>query len=119
MSEDDVYDDGHLRVEHENYYVACDGSPIGLARTEFLIISRLVRNFDRIVPAEELWNFAWNGAKPFNAVSLRVYIYRLRGKLEPCGLRIETMINVGYRISVHALVGSRSGEDLSERAMKI
>ena len=107
LGEDDVYDDGHLRVEHENYYVACGGVPLELARTEFLIISRLVRNFGRIVPAEELWNFAWHGAKPFNAVSLRVYIYRLRGKLDPCGLRIETMINVGYRLS--APVGVSSG----------
>lgn len=32
----DVYDDGHLRVEHDNYYVACDGTPIKLPRTEFL-----------------------------------------------------------------------------------
>lgn len=101
-----VYDDGHLRVEHDNYYAACDGVPVELGRTEFLIVSRLARNFDRIVPAEELWNFAWSDAKPFNAVSLRVYIYRLRGKLEPCGLRIETMINVGYRISRAAPVNS-------------
>jgi DNA-binding response OmpR family regulator len=36
--------------------------------------------------------------KPYNPVSLRVYIYRLRAKLEPFDLRIETMIGVGYRL---------------------
>jgi DNA-binding response OmpR family regulator len=96
--EEDVYDDGHLRVEHDNYYVACEGRTIELGRAEFLLISRLVRNPARIVPAEELWHCAWNGHKPYNAVSLRVYIYRLRGKLEPFGIRIDTMINVGYRL---------------------
>jgi DNA-binding response OmpR family regulator len=95
---ENVYDDGHLRVEHDNYYVSCDGRCIELGRSEFLLVSRLVRNPERVVPAEELWQCAWNGHKPYNPVSLRVYIYRLRGKLEPFGIRIETMINVGYRL---------------------
>ena len=40
---DDVFDNGFLRVEHRNYYVACGGTPIKLPRTEFLIFSRLTR----------------------------------------------------------------------------
>src|SRR5215210_3695176 len=92
-SEENVYDDGHLRVEHDNYYVCCKGHRIDLGRSEFLLVSRLVRNPERIVPAEELWHCAWSDHKPFNPVSLRVYIYRLRAKLEPFGIRIETMIN--------------------------
>lgn len=93
-----VYDDGTLRVEHDNYYVACQGQPLKLPRTEFLIISRLARNPERIVPAEVLWRSAWGDSKPLNAESLHVHIYRLRNKLEPYGLRIETMIHVGYRL---------------------
>jgi two-component system KDP operon response regulator KdpE len=94
----DVYDDGHLRVEHDNYYVTINGHVMDFPRSEFLIVSRLARSPERIVPAEELWQVAWGDNKPFNPVSLRVYIYRLRGKLEPFGLRIETMIGVGYRL---------------------
>lgn len=94
----DVYDDGHLRVEHSNYYVACDGITVKLPRTEFLIISRLARSPERIVRSEELWHHAWAEHKPFNPVSLHVYIYRLRRKLEPHGLKIDTMVNVGYRL---------------------
>ena len=70
---DDVYDDGYLRVEHKNYYVACAGTPLKLPRTEF-------------------------GDKPLNTESLHVYIYRLRAKLHVFGLQIETMVNVGYRL---------------------
>jgi two-component system KDP operon response regulator KdpE len=95
---EDVYDDGHLRVEHDNYYVACGGRTLELARTEFLIVSRLARNPGRIVAGDELWHVAWGDRKPFNPVSLRVYIYRVRSKIEPFGLKIETMINVGYRL---------------------
>jgi two-component system, OmpR family, response regulator len=94
----DVYDDGFLRVEHSNYYVACGGRSLKLSRIEFLIISRLVRNADRIVPSEELWRYAWGDGRPFNQVSLHVHIYRLRRKLAPYGINIDTMVNVGYRM---------------------
>jgi DNA-binding response OmpR family regulator len=97
---DDVYDDGYLRVEHKNYYVACDGQAIRLPRTEFLIISRLARSAERIVSAEDLWQYAWGADKPLNSESLHVYIYRLRNKLLPYKLSIDTMINVGYRLLV-------------------
>jgi DNA-binding response OmpR family regulator len=95
---EDVYDDGFLRVEHENYYVACAGTPLKLPRTEFLIFSRLVRTPDRIVTAKDLWGYAWGNDKPLNTESLHVYIYRLRAKLATYGLQIETMVNVGYRL---------------------
>jgi two-component system alkaline phosphatase synthesis response regulator PhoP len=95
---DDVYDDGFLRVEHKNYYVACGGNPIKLPRTEFLIFSRLARTPDRIVPASDLWASVWGPEKPLNSESLHVYIYRLRIKLGSFGLQIDTMVNVGYRL---------------------
>ena len=95
---EDIYDDGFLRVEHKNYYVACGGSPIKLPRTEFLIFSRLARTPNRIVTADDLWGSVWAGNKPLNSESLHVYIYRLRAKLSNFGLQIETMVNVGYRL---------------------
>ena len=97
-SVEDIYDDGFLRVEHKNYYVACGGSPLKLPRTEFLIFSRLTRTPDRIVAADELWSSVWGANKPLNSESLHVYIYRLRAKLSDFGLQIETMVNVGYRL---------------------
>jgi len=97
-SEEDVYDDGYLRVEHRNYYLACAGQPIYLPRTEFLLVSRLTRSVGRVVSAEDLWRAAWADNKPLNCGSLHVYIYRLRGRLLPHRVRIETLVNVGYRL---------------------
>jgi two-component system alkaline phosphatase synthesis response regulator PhoP len=94
----DVYDDGYLRVEHKNYYVACGGQALKLPRTEFLILSRLARSPERIVTAEELWECAWGSDKPVNMESLHVYIYRLRNKLTASKISIDTMVNVGYRL---------------------
>lgn len=96
--DDDVYDDGFLRVEHRNYYVACGGVSLKLPRTEFLIFSRLARTPNRIVTADDLWSSVWGTNKPLNSESLHVYIYRLRAKLADFGLQIETMVNVGYRL---------------------
>jgi two-component system OmpR family response regulator len=93
-----VYDDGRLRVEHDNYYVSLDGHSLKLPRKEFLIMSRLARNPERVVPSEEIWQHGWGRRSPLNAESLHVHIYRLRRRIEPYGLQIETMVNVGYRL---------------------
>jgi DNA-binding response OmpR family regulator len=69
-----------------------------LPRTEFLLISRLVRSIERVVPAQELWQSAWGTKKPLNSESMHVYIYRLRNKLLPYHLQIDTLVNVGYRL---------------------
>ena len=95
----EVFDNGLLRVEHVNYYVSLGGRQLRLPRKEFFIVSRLARNFDRIVSSEEIWRYAWGDAAPFNAESLHVHIYRLRRRLEPAGLYLDTMVNVGYRLT--------------------
>jgi DNA-binding response OmpR family regulator len=96
MSEPDVYDDGFLRIEHNSYYVSCNGTSLFLPRKEFLILSRLARNVDRIVPTQVLWECVWGEHEPCNAATLRVYVYNLRKKLLPFGLNIKTLISVGY-----------------------
>jgi len=93
-----VYDDGYLRVEHENYYAACGGEKLKLARAEFRLISILTQSSDRYVPAEVIWRHLWAEPKPLNTKSLRVFICGIRRRLAPLGIRVESMINVGYRI---------------------
>ncbi|MGB8509585.1 MAG: helix-turn-helix domain-containing protein [Pyrinomonadaceae bacterium] len=99
---ENIFDDGCLRVEHDNYYAVCAGHSLKLPRAEFLILSRLARNPERIVSSQELWQHVWGDSKPLNAESLHVYIYRLRQKLDPHGVRVGTMVNVGYRLLLRA-----------------
>jgi DNA-binding response OmpR family regulator len=47
---------------------------------------------------EDLWQAAWADSKPLNCGALRVHIYRLRNKLLPYHVRIDTLVNVGYRL---------------------
>lgn len=97
--DDDVYDDGCLRIEHHNYYVVCKGQRMTFTRAEFLLLSRLTLNLERVVESEELWRHAWGEAKPYNSQSLHVHMYRLRSKFEPFGIHIVNMAHVGYRIT--------------------
>jgi len=106
--EPSVYDDGRLRVEHDNYYIACDGQKLQLPRKEFLIVSRLARNVERIVAADEIWRAAWGASAEFNAESLHVHIYRLRRKLAAYDLTIETMVGVGYRLCANTNLDARA-----------
>jgi DNA-binding response OmpR family regulator len=87
-----------LRVEYANYYVACQGRYLDLKKTEFLLVSRLVRNIERVVTFQDLWEHAWPAGKPLNPASLHVYMSKVRRKVIGSGLRIDNMINVGYSL---------------------
>ena len=102
-AEDNIYDDGFLRVEHESFYVSCGGQPLyHLSRREFLILSRLARGAGRPVTKEQIWAFVWGDEATFNASNFRVHIANLRRKLAPFGLDIIAMVHVGYRLEKSA-----------------
>jgi DNA-binding response OmpR family regulator len=103
-----VYDDGLLRIEYDNYYVTCSGQRIVLPLKDFLLLSRLARNPERVVTAYDLWQYVWGVNEPVNGSTLRVHIYRLRQKLAPFGVTIESMARVGYRLSVNPSTEGRS-----------
>lgn len=92
------YDDGFLRVEYENFYAECDGEYLNLVRTEFLILAKLTLQPGRYSSAKSIWEYVWEDARPLNVDSLKVFIFRLRRKLEPFEIKIETLVNVGYRL---------------------
>jgi DNA-binding response OmpR family regulator len=98
-NDEEIYDDGYLRVEHKRYFVSCKETQIALSKTEFRLCSRMARSLDRVVRAVDLWEYAWGNHKPLNHESLHVTMCRLRRKFEAYGLRIDSMIGVGYSLS--------------------
>jgi len=80
-----------------------------LPRTEFLLISRLARSVERAVSAEDLWHYARGNEKPFNSESLHVFMYRLRGKLLPHKLRIDTVVMLAIAWLCRTLQIERAG----------
>jgi two-component system OmpR family response regulator len=96
---DDVYTDSCLLIEQKRYFAAVKGVPLKLTRTEFKILSCLASNIDRITRLEDLWNSAWSPAKSFNRKSIQVIMSRVRAKVVPRGLRIDSIVDVGYILS--------------------
>jgi DNA-binding response OmpR family regulator len=105
----DVFEEGCLRIEHGNYYIACDGRTIRLARKEFLILSRLARSPERIVSSQDIWRYAWGEASVLNPRSLHVHIHKIRHLLAPFCVKIETMPHVGYCLKM--VPGLRLGQE--------
>lgn len=96
-----VYDDGYLRVEYDNFYVTCHGLPLySISRKEFLLLVSLLRAQGRPLPHRELWRAAWNEEEEFKDQVLRVHITNMRRKLAPYGIEIASMIGVGYYLQI-------------------
>ena len=91
------YDDGYLRIEYESYFISVNEESIKLSKIEFLVMSRLAQLPERVVTYRDLWDHVW-GNDDVNVETLKVHVYRLRRIFEPYGIKIETMVSVGYRL---------------------
>src|SRR5262245_50930758 len=108
----DTYDHSCSHVEHRRYFVAANAQPISLPNTEFRVLSRVIRGIDGVVAYEDLWEPAW-GKESFNLKSIHVFVSRVRRKLVPFGVRVDSVVGVGYILS-H---GSCCKEDLQRTAL--
>jgi DNA-binding response OmpR family regulator len=93
---ENIYDDGFLHIEYNNYFISCGGKTVKLSRVNFLILSMLAKSIGHYVPAETIWRQLWIDGKPFNTESFKVYLCSLRRQLAPFDIRIDTKINTGY-----------------------
>ena len=95
---DQFYDDGFLRIEYTNYFLACGNRTVKLNKIDFLIVSTLAKNIGLYVLPEIIWQNLGNKQKPLNFESLKVRICHLRRQLTPYEIQIEYRLNSGYRL---------------------
>jgi two-component system KDP operon response regulator KdpE len=90
---------GGLTVNFESQQVTVDGEPVELTPVEYKLLYHLVRNVNRLMPHQALLDRVWGGDYGATEHYLRVFISRLRGKIErPGGPRyIQTERGRGYR----------------------
>ncbi len=93
---------GDLRLDPERRSVEHAGEPVELARKEFELLHRLMREAGRVITREQLiedvWDMNWFGSTK----TLDVHVSNLRRKLEedPAAPRyIHTVRGVGFRFS--------------------
>lgn len=89
---------GELTLNAITRRTKISGEDILLTPKEFAILLCLVQTPGDEVQSEELYRAAWGKPMAENANAVRVNVSRLRDKIWPSGLRIETVRGVGYRL---------------------
>ena len=92
----DVLALGRLRLDTEAKRALVDGEPLRLSPRECAVLQYLMLKSGKVVPREQIAGVipGWAAATSDNALELLVS--RLRGKIEPAGLRIRTVRGLGY-----------------------
>jgi DNA-binding response OmpR family regulator len=90
---------GPLAIHFGDHRVTVDGAPVKLTPVEYKLLYHLARNAGRVMPHQALLDRVWGADYLASTEYLKVFISRLRAKLErPGGPRyIETERGLGYR----------------------
>ena len=97
-----IYKDDHLLVDTEGFIVEVDGKAIELTATEYRLLNCLVANRGRLLTHRQLLQSVWGFEYIDDVDYVRIYIWKLRHKIEPDPLkpRYITVVNgLGYRWS--------------------
>ena len=100
--EDFIFDDGGLRVDVAHHQVRLEGEPVELSPTEFRLLVALAEGAGRVQPSASLLQQVWGPEYVDDVDFLRIYIWRLRKKLErdpEQPVRILTERGFGYRLA--------------------
>jgi DNA-binding response OmpR family regulator len=106
--------DGDLSVDLARQQVRVAGRPVALTRTEFQILTCLVRHPDQVMSQEQLITQIWGYSEPSGHGSLKRYIHFLRQKLEPDSAHLQRIIirwSQGYLLRRMAADGQGSGAE--------
>jgi two-component system KDP operon response regulator KdpE len=90
---------GDLEVNFQSHSVSVGGEDVKLTPVEYKLLYHLVRNAGRLMPHQALLDRVWGEDYGATTDYLKVFISRLRGKIERDGgpRYIETERGLGYR----------------------
>jgi DNA-binding response OmpR family regulator len=90
---------GDLAIHFQNQDVTVKGERVNLTPIEYKLLYHLARNAGRVLPQQTLLDRVWGEDYDATSDYLKVYISRLRAKLERPGDAhyIETVRGLGYR----------------------
>ncbi len=93
--EDEGLTFGELKIFPDRYTVLKNGKPVSLSSREFQLLSYLVKNRNKVLSKEQIYENIWGG-KYGDIGTVAVNIKNLRTKLDPDELYIKTIWGVGY-----------------------
>jgi two-component system, OmpR family, KDP operon response regulator KdpE len=89
---------GGLSIQFATREVRVDGRRVALTSTEYRLLYHLVQNAGRLMRYESLLQLVW-GSEAYGADVVRVYISRLRKKIESGASRVQRIVTkpgLGY-----------------------
>jgi two-component system, OmpR family, KDP operon response regulator KdpE len=93
---------GDLKVDFEHRHVSLKGQPVKLTPTEYSLLEQLVIRPDTVLTHRELLSTVWGAEYRDETEYLRVYMGRLRRKLEDDPAKPKYLLTesgVGYRFA--------------------
>lgn len=93
-----IFNVGGLELDMEKHIVRVDGEKVYLSFKEYSVLEILLEADGKVVTREELFVKVW-GEYYGESRTLDVHIRNLRTKLGSAGKYIQTIKNVGYRLS--------------------
>jgi two-component system KDP operon response regulator KdpE len=100
VNEQPVIDCGDLRIDLAGRRVTVDGREVRLTPTEWHLVEVLARNPGKLITQRELLHEVWGPHYELETNYLRVYMARIRAKLDPGtpARHFITEPGVGYRL---------------------
>ncbi len=92
---------GRLEVDLEYTRVSLDNRPVRLTAKEWAVLRILVHNLDKVIEPSQILQEAWGPESRHEIACVRVYINRLRKKLEPDPTHPRHILlerGIGYRL---------------------
>ena len=89
---------GPLELDRAGRRAFLQGAPLELAAREWAVLQILLEKVEKVVSKESFIESLTNWEEDLSANAIEVYISRLRGKLEPAGIRIRTVRGFGYML---------------------
>lgn len=87
---------GDVDVVLQGSMIVVEGRRVQLPERERLVFAALAERHGAVVPKRSLLATVWGGRA--NAHALEMAVARLRKRLEPTGLGVETVVRRGYRL---------------------
>lgn len=98
QAQEEVWEQGGLRVEFDAFQVFVDDQEIELTSTEFHLLAALIRSGGRVLTREQLLDQVWGYEFDGYARTVDTHMHRLRHKLGRVADRMQTVRGVGYRL---------------------
>jgi len=96
----EVFESGNLKIDYASRSVTVNNQPVRLTPTEYSLLFHLSRNAGRVLPHQTLLAKVWGREYTDEVDYLKVYVRRLRQKLEGDSDEIGRIVSergVGYK----------------------